>query len=176
MYEADDALTGVDAEVKLVGWALKGYTAATREHDYPPYRESYSQYCYRLKIGRVLLITSLKTFLPVICFLLVTFVSLLLTVEKLDGKLGMNTAMLIASVMFHIAITGSLPPVGYLTIADRVLVATYSTIALNTVLTVMMLRLVTRKADGGARRLRDRAFVIVPAFAVAAYLFALFMP
>ncbi len=176
VYDVDDAQTGIDSEVTFVGWQLKGYSAVSRVHSYPVYQESYSQYSYRLKIGRLVFITSLKTFLPVLCFLLITFVSLLMVVEKLDGRLGMNTAMLIASVMFHIAITGSLPPLGYLTMADKVLIATYSTIGVNLVLTVIMLRQVTRKEEEKAKALRERSFLALPAFAVFAYAVAILSP
>jgi hypothetical protein len=173
LYEPDLEQTGIDAEVRLVGWDLKRFTNAVKLHDYPVYKESYSQYTYQLEVGRVVLASSLKTFLPVFVFLIVTLVSLLIGVEKADSRITMNTALLIAAVMFHLSIQGSLPPVGYLTLADKVMIATYAVIGTNLGLAVMLLRLMMLKAEPAAQALRRKAFLGVPGIAVVSYAIAL---
>ena len=107
--------------------------------------------------------------LPVLCFLLISFVSLLVTLEKLDSRVGMNTAMLIASVMFHLAIGSQLPPAGYLTMADKVMVATYATIAVNLLLSVLMMRAMQLNHTDWAKRMREQSFKLVPGLATLAY-------
>jgi hypothetical protein len=77
--------------------------------------------------------------------------------------------MLIASVMFHLSITNQLPPSAYLTIADKVLIATYATIGVSLLLSVMMMRLMQTDQMARATKLRERAFRIVPLFALASY-------
>ncbi|MGC4116892.1 MAG: hypothetical protein QM765_20485 [Myxococcales bacterium] len=172
VYEPDQEQTGIDAEVRLVGWDLKRFATTAKLHEYPVYKESYSQYTYQLEVGRVILASSLKTFLPVFVFVIVTLVSLLIGVEKADSRITMNTALLIAAVMFHLSIQGSLPPVGYLTLADKVMIATYAVIGTNLGLAVMLLRLMMMKAEPAAQALRRRAFVGVPLIALASYLVA----
>jgi hypothetical protein len=173
VYEVDAEQTGVDAEVRLVGWDLKRFATATKLHEYPVYKESYSQYAYQLEVGRVVLASSLKTFLPVFVFVIVTLVSLLIGVEKADSRITMNTALLIAAVMFHLSIQSSLPPVGYLTLADKVMIATYAVIGTNLGLAVMLLRLMMLKAEPAAQALRRKAFLGVPGIAVVSYAIAL---
>lgn len=173
VYEPDKDQSGIDDEVRLVGWDLKRWTTNAKLHDYKVYGESYSQYTYQLEVGRVVLASSLKTFLPVFVFLIVTLVSLLIGVEKADSRITMNTALLIAAVMFHLSIQGSLPPVGYLTLADKVMIATYAVIGTNLGVAVMLLRHMMLKAEPAAQALRRKAFVGVPAMAVVAYLLAL---
>lgn len=102
--------------------------------------QKYSQLRFQLDIGRLYFIATVKTFLPVTVFLIIVMISLLVGVENMPQRQTMNTAMLIASAMYHINITNSLPPVGYLTRADKVMIATYSTVALNLFLTVFMVR------------------------------------
>lgn len=169
VFVADAKDAGLDPAVIFVGWDLKGFSSAVTRHHYAAFDEDYSQVVFRIHIARLVFITSLKTFLPVLCFLLIAFVALLVTVEKADSRVGMNTAMLIASVMFHLNITNQLPAAAYLTIADKVMIATYLTIVLSLLLSVMMMRLVQIERVDEARRLRALAFKVVPGFAAVAY-------
>lgn len=169
VYVVDDKQSGMDPAVKFVGWNLNGGGAVVRDHDYPLYSETYSQYVYSMKISRLMLMSSLKTFLPLSVFLLISLISLLVAIEKLDSRVSINTGMLIASVMFHMSISSQLPPAGYLTIADKVLIATYGTIAINLLFTVHLTRLVQAKRDDAAKAFRALNFKLVPGIAALAY-------
>jgi hypothetical protein len=170
VYDLDTKQAGIDPAVNFVGWQLKGWDASIHDHNYEVYGETYSQYVYKIEVGRLMFISSMKTFLPVLCFMLISFVSLLVTLEKLDSRVGMNTAMLIASVMFHLSIGSQLPPVGYLTVADKVMVATYVTIGINLLISVLMMRQMQLKRDDVARKMREQSFKLVPGLAMLAYL------
>jgi hypothetical protein len=169
IYVVDQAQSGIDPGVTFVGWNLLGAGSEVRDHHYAIYGETYSQYVFSLKIGRLLLMSSLKTFLPVLCFLLISLISLLVSVDKLDSRVGLNTAMLIASVMFHMSISAQLPPAGYLTVADKVLIATYGTIAINLLFTVQLMRMMQAKREEAARAFRDACFKLMPGIAALAY-------
>jgi hypothetical protein len=169
VFVADTTQTAIDPAVIFVGWNVRGFDGAVSTHSYPVFNEQYSQITYRIHIARLVFISSLKTFLPVLCFLLIAFVSLLVTLERLDSRVGMNTAMLIASVMFHLSITNQLPPSASLTIADKVLIGTYLTIGVSLLLSVLMMRLVQLGRHDAAAKMRERAFQIVPAFAIVSY-------
>ncbi len=170
VYVVDEAQSGVDPDVTFVGWNLLKQTAKVRDHEYKVYNETYSQYVYSLQIGRLMLMSTLKTFVPVLVFLLISLISLVVSLEKLDSRVGLNTAMLIASVMFHMSISAQMPPAGYLTIADKVMIATYSSIGVNLLLTVQLMRMMQQKRDEAARAFRDMCFKLMPAIAAFAYL------
>jgi hypothetical protein len=108
--------------------------------DGSPGAEHYSQLRYAVNIGRLYFIATIKTFLPVVCFVIIILLSLLCGVDKLDQRQTMNTTMLLASILYHINLTNQLPQVPYLTRADRVMIATYTTVAFNLFLTVFMVR------------------------------------
>jgi len=169
VFVPDPSMTAIDPSVLFVGWRVTGFNGTATDHEYPTFKETYSQATFRIHIARLVFASSLKTFLPVLCFLLIAFISLLVTLERLDARVGMNTAMLIASVMFHLSITNQLPPSAYLTIADKVLIATYATIGVSLLLSVMMMRLMQTDQMARATKLRERAFRIVPLFALASY-------
>jgi hypothetical protein len=52
---------------------------------------------------------------------------------------------LVASVMFHVSLTNQIPPVGYLTIADKFMMLTYFIILASFVLNVILMELTERK-------------------------------
>lgn len=168
-FVADTERVVVDPAVIFVGWQLQGFDAVVDDHVYPGFNETYSQATFRVHIARLKFISSLKTFLPVLCFLFIAFTSLLVTLERLDSRVGINTAMLIAAVMFHVSITSSLPASASLTIADKAVIATYITIGISLLLSVLMMRLVQQGRSDDALALRERAFKIVPACAIVGY-------
>src|SRR5205823_13638455 len=129
-------------------------------------------YVFKLKIARIYTISSIKTFLPIFCFVLISLISLLVALDKLDSRVALNTAMLLASVLYHNAISAQLPPAGYLTIADKVMMATYGTIALNLAITVQLMRMVQQKRDEDAKKMRTLSFKLVPAVAALGMLLA----
>jgi hypothetical protein len=169
VYQVNERQSGIDPAVSFVGWNLKGGAAAVRDHAYAVYGEDFSQFVYSIKISRLMLMSSLKTFLPVICFLLISLISLLVAIEKLDARVSLNTAMLIAAVMFHMSVASQLPPAGYLTVADKVMVATYGTIAVNLLFTVQLMRMVQAQREQAARAFRELCFKLVPAIALLGY-------
>ncbi len=90
------------------------------------YGESFSRYVFSLNIQRVFLSAVIKSLLPVAFMAMVGLLSLLLTPDKVLTRLSMNVSTLLGAVMFHINLTSSIPPVGYLTLADRVMITTYA--------------------------------------------------
>lgn len=160
---------GIDPAVVFVGWNLLGFTAEVAPHEYPVFGERFSTYTYRIQIQRLLFTSTMKTFVPVFVFLLITFCALIVGTEKLDSRVSMTTAMLIASVMFHLSITNQLPPASSLTLADKVMIATYLTIGVSLLASVLMMRHMQADRVDAARALRRRAFTFVPGFALAAY-------
>src|SRR5439155_8770778 len=121
VYVLDEKQSGIDPQVTFVGWNLLGYKPEIRNHVYEVYGETYSKYVFTLNIARLKMISTIKTFMPVLCFLIVSMVSLLVALDKLDSRIGLNTAMLLASVLYHINLSSQMPPAGYLTIADKVM-------------------------------------------------------
>ncbi len=140
VYVVDEKACGVDPSVIVVGWRLAGWEARVVTHEYEIYRETHSCFVFGLRIRRVVLNAVNRSFLPIACVLLVGFLSLLLTPDKVMTRLSLNISTLLGAVMFHVNLTSSIPPVGYLTLADRVMIATYVILALILLSGVAILR------------------------------------
>lgn len=123
-YSIDPQSTGMDAGVYVIGWELGRLTHEATEHYYPPYDETYSTATFSIEIGRVFL-TSVMKLLPVFFMVLVGMLSLMLAADKVTMRLSLNISTLLAAVMFHLNLTSAIPPVGYLTLADKFMIMTY---------------------------------------------------
>jgi len=177
IYVADNELSGVDESIAFTGWNIDGWRADVKEHKYNVYDEIYSQYLFTIPISRIALNSFMKTFLPVFFILLVVLFSFILDPDKITTRLGMAGSGLVASVMFHISISNQIPPVGYLTFADKFMVLTYAILLSTFIINVYMIEMQERKQAEIVERIHRKTeylvFIMVPALYLL--LFLIFM-
>lgn len=170
VYALDRGNSGIDNSVTLVGWNLAGWDARSETHRYEQYGEDYSRFVFDINIERIFLAAILKTVLPVLFIVLAGLLALM--IEKSDDlwtRLGVSTSSLIAAVMFHLNVTSSIPPVGYLTFADKFMVATYVILVLTLLSTVLMMMHAKSGEEGLVKKLYRSSLFGIPVLAVAAY-------
>ncbi len=177
VYVVDEKACGVDPSVIVVGWRLAGWEAKVITHEYKVYGETYSRFVFGLRIQRVVLNSVIKSFLPVVCMVLVGLLSLLLTPDKVTTRLSLNISTLLGAVMFHVNLTSSIPPVGYLTFADRVMIATYVVMVLILLSGVAILRWTEREeTKNRALRVYHQALSAIPVITAALYTLVFVLP
>ena len=131
------AASGVDPAVKVAGYRLASFAQRTEAKAYP-FDETYSRAVFELHVEREVLGTAVKTFLPPLVFMLVSGLGFLFPPEKLALRVGAGTSMLISAVMFHISQTASLPPLGVLTLIDKIMISVYAFLALSLAITAII--------------------------------------
>lgn len=169
IYIFDAESSAIDPSVILVGWELAGWEARVEEHFYQTYNERYSRLIFGIKIQRVALTAILKSFLPVFFMVFVGLLSLLLAADKVTTRLSLNVSTLLGAVMFHLNLTSSIPPVGYLTFADKFMLVTYGILILILFSGVLLMRHADKKDQAQAERIYRSALVSVPIGAVLLY-------
>lgn len=166
--------SGIDDSVSFIGWKLDGWNAKSMKHNYPIYNETYSQYIFTMDISRIVLNSFLKTFLPVIFIVLIVLFSFLMDPDKIGTRIGMVGSSLVAAVMFHVSISNQIPPVGYLTFADKFMILTYFVLLLSFIIDVLILELIEQKKKTLANKIHHYTeysmFVIVPIIYVLLFL------
>ncbi len=177
IYEKDLEQTGIDDSIAFTGWNLENWTVDIKEHYYPVYDETYSQYLMTIPISRIMFNSVIKTFLPISFIILVMLSSFILDPDKITTRLGMVGSALVASVMFHVSLSNQIPPVGYLTFADKFMVLTYFVLLLSFALNVFMLEMLERKKSElveRAHRITEFSmFIMVPVFYALLFIFFL---
>ncbi len=166
--------SGIDDSIAFTGWNIDGWEAEAKNHTYGIYDETYSQYVFTINISRIALNSFLKTFLPMVFIILVVLSSFILDPDKITTRLGMVGSSLVASVMFHVSITNQIPPVGYLTFADKFMILTYFVILGSFVVNILLLELQERKNTAFVEKIHRASeysvFFIVPVLYVLLFL------
>ncbi len=170
-YVVDESQSGIDPAVFFTGWQMGEWSASVDEHYYGPYDETYSRYTFNIPIYRLMFNSILKTFLPIFFIVLVMLSSFFLDPDKITTRLTMVGSALIASVMFHISIANQIPPLGYLTFADKFMIMTYFILLLSFIMNVFMLELYERKKTELVNKIHKKTEYI--SFIVVAFLYTL---
>lgn len=177
VYSEDVEQTGIDESVIFVGWDYKNYSQEVKEHYYPVYDETYSQYSFNIPIKRSPINAVIKTLLPIIFIILVMLSSFILDPDKITTRIAMVGSALVASVMFHVSLANQIPPVGYLTFIDKFMVLTYFIILLSFGLNVMLMELTERKKIELVNKIHGATeftmFIIVPISYALLFIFLL---
>lgn len=177
VYAANNQESGIDNSIIFPGWNLVGWTAEVKEHDYEVYGEKYSQYVFSIGISRIKLNSFIKTFLPMIFIILVALCSFVLDPDKITTRIGMVGSALAASVMFHVSISNQIPPVGYLTFADKFMGLTYFVLLLSFMLNVFLLEMHEKKKIDVVEKIHRSTeysiFAIVPLLYLILFIFGI---
>ncbi len=174
-YVPDIESSGMDDNVAFTGWNVEGWNASVSTHSYAVYDEEYSQYAFTIPIKRIAGNAFLKTFLPVCFIMLIVLFSFLLDPDKITTRLGMVGSALVASVMFHVSIANQLPPVGYLTFADKFMVLTYFILLASFIINIAMIELLEQKKEKLVHSIHRATewtmFILVPALYILLFVF-----
>ncbi len=173
-YVPDDNGTGLEPGIAFAGFDISGIRPIVSEHKYP-WGETYSQYVFTVDIKRTVFNAFLKTFLPVIFIMLVVMSSFILGPEQAGTRLAAVSSGLVACVMFHLSISSSIPPLGYLTFADKFMVLTYFILLASFFLNSRLMVLRDKKKNEAAALKLHRAtegavFIVVPLLYVGLFL------
>jgi hypothetical protein len=168
--------SGLDAGIGLPGWEIRGWTVSAGVHDYPVYDQKFSTASFAVDIGRIKTNSFFKTFVPVLFLMLIVMSSFILNPEQIATRLGAIVPSLVASTIIHLSIANQIPPVGYLTFADKFMVLTYFILLSCFFMSLMVFVLQNRKEEERARRLhhvtKNTALIGIPALYVALFIFA----
>jgi hypothetical protein len=174
-FIADTNQSGLDDSIAFAGWNIDNWSVTEKEHYYEVYDETYSQYIFSINISRIGLNSVIKVFLPVFFIILIIMCTFILDPEKIVTRLTMVSTGLVASVMYHISISNQIPPVGYLTFADKFMVLTYFIILASFALDVVILELIEQKktelAEKFHRATEYSIFIVVPLLYALLFIF-----
>lgn len=160
VFVPDQPHTGVDPKVVVAGWQLDPrWVTHVDEHYYPTFEAAYSRYTFEVFIQRPLLAALLKALLPATFIVIGGMLALLTPPDKI---LPVVTSTLVSTILFHINSTASLPPLGYLTMADRYMVINYLVLLIVLVAAIQMTVFGERDRPERARALRGWCLRLVP--------------
>jgi|688.fasta_scaffold180294_2 hypothetical protein len=143
VFVADPHQTTVNPLFILQGWKSNLHPSSKVETVYNPLiNKHFSVYLFSIDLSRPVLMGLLKFMFPAIIIIFFAFVSFFIKPKKSFERFGIVSGALLGSVLFHLNMTASLPPLGYLTYIDMVMIINYVTLLAILFEDVYLMRLV----------------------------------
>lgn len=159
-FVPDDKASGFDSLINMPGWNLGGGHAKVIEHHYPD--GTYARYIFTFTIERAVLSSVLKIILPIIIITTIAMLAFWMSPTNFAPRIGLAASTLLAAVAAHLNAANQLPPIGYLTLFDKVMIVVYSLFLNNLLSMVLQMRLVDRKKEEQAIRVNARMRTLMP--------------
>ena len=134
--------SSLDKLVNFNGWKISNWEVVEEKHVYSVFKEEYSAYSFNVNVGKIIPNAFFKTFIPVLITMLIIVASYSIPMDKVKLRFELSVQALIATVLFHINISNQIPPVSYLTIADKFMIMSYLFLLSTFVLNVFLMNII----------------------------------
>lgn len=121
VFVPDLEATGYDGLINVPGWTLGEGRSDVIEHHYPD--GTYSRYVFTFTIERAPLSSFLKTIFPVLIITTIAMLAFWMSPTNFAPRIGLAASTLLAAVAAHLNAANQLPPIGYLTLIDKVMIS-----------------------------------------------------
>lgn len=163
VYVTETTRSLIASDLQVAGWELSpGIQTHVEPHYYSIFDQTYSHYVASVEIRRPLLASLVKGLMPAIIMTMCGLISLLMSSDKFNQRLSLSTSSLLGTVIYHLTMTSAIPPVAYLTFADRFMIGNYSCLLLTVVTTMLLMHFIDRNDTARTEFVRKWALHVVP--------------
>lgn len=156
VYEFDRETSGVDKFAVVSGWQVEEeVTGEVVVHDYPIYSVPYSRLIFNVQIYHPWFSSFMKGLFAAIVIVLVGMLSFLMKYDEIGERLALTSSTLVGAILYHLTLTSSIPPVGYMTFADKFMLSNYVIVFLALAVTVRLMLYVNAEEKEKALRLHN---------------------
>ncbi|MEM3172451.1 MAG: hypothetical protein QXE82_02810 [Candidatus Nitrosotenuis sp.] len=173
VFVPDLEASGIDSLVNIPGWRLVSNDSKITEHQYPD-GKSYSRYVFSMTIERHFLSSFLKTIFPVLIITTIAMLAFWMSPTNFAPRIGLGASTLLAAVAAHLNAANQLPPIGYLTLFDKIMIIAYALFLNNLLSMVIQMRFIDHDKKEEAIRINARMRRLMPAIIIIIF-FALFL-
>ena len=153
IFVADRDLSGIDSEVYVAGWNLEPYILGVeKSHNYTVYDEAYSRVRFAIRIFHPWSSSFMKGLFAAIVIVGAGMLSFLLKENEARDRITLTSSTLASAIFYHMTLTASVPPVGYLTYADRFMILQYIFIATQLIVALTLFLLQRPENDTAERK------------------------
>jgi hypothetical protein len=166
VYENFPGLSGVDPEAVVSGWDIDRAIphGVVTDHFYPMFSNSpYSRISFQVRIFHNTFSSFMKGLFAAIVIVLVGMLSFLMKHTDVSDRLALTSSTLVGAILYHLTLTAGIPPVGYLTFADKFMIGNYVITFAALAVTVMLMWYVNHGLKEQAVKLHCRTRLTVPA-------------
>lgn len=160
MVFKESAESGIESTASVVGWELRDFKTSVTEHAYGDDR--YSRFVFSVTLARPQISAFLKSVLPVLVITTISLLTFFMSPQNFSQRIALGVTTLMAATTFHLSLISGIPPTGYLTLADRMMLSVYVVFLYNLAASVYIMRLMDEKKVDDATRVKGKALRFLP--------------
>ncbi|MEM3577935.1 MAG: hypothetical protein QXX51_05710 [Candidatus Bathyarchaeia archaeon] len=164
IFEADPTST-IDEDVNVAGWEIGDFEVGVVEHLYGD--EAYSRFVFSITLKRPVISSFIKSVLPIAVITTISLLAFAISPQNFAQRIGLGVTTLMSATAFHLALLSGIPPVGYMTLADRMMLAIYAIFLYNLSASVYIMTLVDAKKTEEAQKFNKKALKTLPILIIA---------
>jgi len=155
-----DPSSNIDETANVAGWNIGSLETLATEHSYGD--EAYSRFVFSVSLARPAVSSFIKSALPISVITTISLLAFFISPQNFAQRIGLGVTTLLSATAFHLSLISGIPPTGYLTLADRMMLSVYVIFLYNLSASVYIMKLVDGKKTEQAERFNRKALRILP--------------
>lgn len=155
-----DPDSAIDNDVNVAGWTVSNFGTGVDNHSYAS--EEFSRFTISVSLARPVLSSFIKSVLPISIITTIALLAFFISPQNFAQRIGLGVTTLLSATAFHLSLLSGIPPTGYLTFADRMMVSIYAIFLYNLSVSVYIMRLVDKKKTEEAEKVNKKALRFLP--------------
>ncbi len=154
-----DSTSTIDETANVAGWDIAGFEQTITEHAYG--NDTYSRFVFSIYLKRPTLSAFVKSVLPITAITTISLLTFFISPQNFSQRISLGVTTLMSATAFHLALLSGIPAVGYLTLADRMMLSVYVIFLYNLSASVYIMKLVDAKKTEEAQKFNTKAMKLL---------------
>jgi hypothetical protein len=159
VYDIDSA-SFIEPTAGVSGWDIGSLQTQVITHSYGD--QSFSRPEFDVILSRPLVSGIIKDVLPLAVITGISLLAFAMAAEDYNNKMALGITTLLSATAFHLSLLSGIPPTGYLTFADRMMIAVYILFLFNIGSAVYLMTLARKNKKEQATAFNKKAQKILP--------------
>ena len=159
IYDLDNT-SYIEPSAAVSGWDVGSLQTQVLTHSYSD--QNYSRPEFDVVLSRPLILGIIKSVLPLAIITGISLLAFAMAAEDYSNKMALGITTLLSATAFHLSLLSGIPPTGYLTFADRMMIAVYILFLFNIGSAVYLMTLARKNKKEKAIAYNSKAQKILP--------------
>jgi hypothetical protein len=156
-----DPTSFIEPTAGVAGWNLGSLQIQVLTHSYGP-GQDFSRPEFDITLSRPLTAGLVKDVLPISLITAISLLAFAMSAEDYNARIALGITALLSATAFQIAIDSGIPPTGYLTLADRMMISVYLIFLYNIGCAVYLMRFGRENKKEEGTKFNKRALRALP--------------
>jgi hypothetical protein len=168
-----DPTSGMESTASVAGWNLGKMQSQVILHSYPG--QTFSRPIFTVTLSRPLISGVIKSVLPITIITAISLLAFVMAAEDYTQKMALGITTLLSATAFHLSLLSGIPPTGYLTFADQMMISVYILFLFNIGSAVYLMKLSRENKKEKATTFNKKAQKTLPILIIALVILTIFV-